>query len=129
MIFEIPETVAMNHPAETLHFVQECKLLGIENCLEHFGNSPDAVNELKALNIKYCKIDRAFTNHLSTNRKNQMVINSISREAKNIGVKTIACCIQDANSLAVLWQEGIDYIQGNYLQSPKPALNYQFNQL
>jgi len=127
MVFEISEMIAMTHPAEAVHFSQECKLLGIEICIEHFGNNPDAQIELKQLNAKYCKVDGSLINHLSTNRKNQVLINNISKTTKKLGIKTIACYVQDADSLAVLWQEGIDYIQGNYLQSPKSSLNYHFN--
>jgi len=127
MVFEISETIAITHPAEAIHFSQECKSLGIEICIEHFGNNPDAQIELKRLNAKYCKVDGALAKHLSTNRKNQVLINHLSKTTKKLGIKTIACYVQDADSLAVLWQEGVDYIQGNYLQSPKPSLNYQFN--
>ena len=33
------------------------------------------------------------------------------------GIETVAERVQDANTMAVLWQLGIDYIQGNYVQT------------
>jgi len=38
----------------------------------------------------------------------------------------IAEFVQDAHSLAVLWQSGINYIQGNFLQEPSATLDYDF---
>ena len=34
--------------------------------------------------------------------------------------------VQDANSLAVLWQSGVNFIQGYYLQKPDNAMTYDF---
>jgi len=127
LVFEISEKIAASQTAATLLFGQECKALGVEICIEHFGNNLDVLNALKSLAIKFCKVDGAFTSHLSTNRKNQITINNISQQTKKLGIQTIACFVQDADSLAVLWQEGFDYVQGDYLQSPDSSLSYQFN--
>ncbi len=33
---------------------------------------------------------------------------------------------QDASTLAVLWQYGVDFVQGDYFQKPSDSLNYDF---
>jgi EAL domain-containing protein (putative c-di-GMP-specific phosphodiesterase class I) len=40
--------------------------------------------------------------------------------------KCVAEYVQDAHSLAVLWQSGIHFIQGNFLQEPSENLEYDF---
>ena len=39
--------------------------------------------------------------------------------ASNAGMQTVAERVEDANTMAVLWQLGVDYIQGHYVQEPE----------
>jgi len=126
LVFEIAEHVALEFESEILHFIQEIKKIGCKVCLEHFGNHPDASDELTALGSDYYKIDGAFINHLATNRKHQAIIRNIVRNTAINDAYIIACFVQDADSLAILWREGVDYIQGNYLQIPNSQLSYKF---
>ena len=34
--------------------------------------------------------------------------------------------VESASVLSVLWQAGVNYIQGHYLQGPSQAMNYDF---
>ena len=42
-------------------------------------------------------------------------------------IMTIAEHVQDPTCLAVLWQHGVNFIQGYYLQQPEANLNYDFS--
>ena len=53
--------------------------------------------------------------HKNTGVQNQVKELTQSAKAKNI--QTIAERVQDANTMAVLWQLGVSYIQGNYVQN------------
>jgi len=126
IVFEISEHHAIQFESEVLHFIQEVKKIGCHVCIEHYGNQPDAAKMLTEMNADYYKIDGAFINHLATNRKHQSIIHNIVHNTIDKNVKTIACFVQDADSLAILWREGVDYIQGNYLQVPNSQLSYKF---
>jgi len=126
IVFEITEHHAIQHESEVLHFIQEVKKIGCHICIEHFGNQPDASETLAEMDADFYKIDGAFINHLATNRKHQSIIHNIVHKTIDKNVKTIACFVQDADSLAILWREGVDYIQGNYLQIPNSQLSYKF---
>ncbi|MBT6277086.1 MAG: EAL domain-containing protein [Chromatiales bacterium] len=39
----------------------------------------------------------------------------------------IATAVQDATTLAVLWQRGITFAQGHYIQEPNRHLTYEFS--
>ena len=47
----------------------------------------------------------------------QAKIKQLVAEARQKHIYTIAERVQDANTMAVLWQLGISYIQGNYVQN------------
>jgi EAL domain-containing protein (putative c-di-GMP-specific phosphodiesterase class I) len=40
---------------------------------------------------------------------------------------TVAEHVQDPACLAILWQHGVNFIQGHYLQSPENSLDYDFS--
>ena len=56
----------------------------------------------------------------------QARINNIIRQAGQHDVQVIATCIENANTLQVLWESGVHYIQGNFLQKPDTALDFDF---
>ena len=35
--------------------------------------------------------------------------------------------LEDANSLAILWSVGVNYIRGYFIQEPSPTVNYDFD--
>jgi len=127
MVFEFTEKLALDAQSDVIRFSREIHNMGGQICIDRFGNQPDAINELVEINADYIKIDGAFINHLSTNRKHQSIIHSVIKTTAKTSTKSIACFVQDADSLAILWREGVDYIQGNYLQSPIPELSYKFD--
>ena len=47
---------------------------------------------------------------------------NLIRAAKQRGIKTIVSHIEDANLMARMWQMGVDYIQGYYIQEPDVVL-------
>jgi len=44
------------------------------------------------------------------------------QEARTHGVTTIAERVEDANTMAVLWQLGIEFIQGYFVSSPEEVV-------
>jgi EAL domain-containing protein (putative c-di-GMP-specific phosphodiesterase class I) len=42
--------------------------------------------------------------------------------------KTVATGVEDANTLAILWNAGVNYIQGYFLQEPSEIIAYDFTQ-
>ncbi len=130
LVFELSELSAVTHVQETQAFINGLKELHCRFCLEHFGCSPNSLAQLKHLpsEIDYLTIDRSFQISLSTNTENQAAVKSIIETARLLGITTIAEGVEDAGSLAMLWQYGVNYVQGYYLQKPSEALNYDFSE-
>jgi EAL domain-containing protein (putative c-di-GMP-specific phosphodiesterase class I) len=42
--------------------------------------------------------------------------------------KSIIPLVESAAILSTLWQAGVDYIQGYYLQAPTSEMNYDFSE-
>ncbi len=127
LIFEIAEKEAAQHLKHAKVFVKTLQQLHCKIALEHFGAGANSFQLLKHLPVDFLKIDGSFIHNLATNNDNQATVKSILDTASSMNKECIAEYVQDAHSLAVLWQSGIDYIQGNFLQEPSEALNYDFS--
>jgi diguanylate cyclase (GGDEF)-like protein/PAS domain S-box-containing protein len=127
LTFEIAEKHAAQHLKHAKTFVHALQELHCTSALEHFGASPNSFQLLKHLPVDFLKIDGSFIHNLASNNDNQAMVKSILDTAASMNKQCIAEYVQDAHSLAVLWQSGINYIQGNFLQEPSEALNYDFS--
>ncbi len=126
LVFEISAAsihLHMNTAAEfgTMLSKHECQL-----AIEHFKADHDAYQMLKYVKPNFIKIDGQLIRELSANPDNQETVKKLAGKASSMGISTIAHFVEDASSLAVLWQCGINYIQGNFLQAPSAKMDYDF---
>jgi len=127
LIFEITESEAVIHLSEAKAFISGVKQLHCQVVLDHFGSGLNSIKNLKHLDVNYLKIDGALITEITENEDSQESVKSIIQTAHAMGKLTIAEFVQDANSLALLWQFGVNYIQGYFLQEPSTKLNYDFS--
>jgi EAL domain-containing protein (putative c-di-GMP-specific phosphodiesterase class I) len=59
---------------------------------------------------------------LANDRPLQEQVKMLVQEARTHGVTTIAERVEDANTMAVLWQLGIEFIQGYFVSSPEEVV-------
>ena len=128
IVFEIHELLALNHLKQAKYLVDGLRQLRCRIGLDHFGTEPDAFESLKHLDVQYLKLDASLVATLATSVESQEKVRAISETASSRGKQTIAAFVEDANSLAVLWQCSIDFIQGYFLQPPNSELNYDFSE-
>ena len=118
--FEITETAAIADPANAGRFITELKRLGCQFALDDFGSGLASFGYLKQLPVDYLKIDGIFIQELANNRIDQAMVASINNIGHIMGLKTIAEFVEDAATLNILRQIGVDYVQGYYLSRPEP---------
>jgi len=127
LVFEIAEKHASQYLKQAKSFVKTLQELHCRTALEHFGTGPNSFQLLKHLPVDFLKIDGSFIHNLASENDNQAMVKSILDTAISMNKQCIAEYVQDAHSLAVLWQSGIQFIQGNFLQEPSEALDYDFS--
>jgi len=84
----------------------------IKVALEGFGTGPDSGGLLGALPVDFLKIDGSLMQGLAGNPETQKHVRDIVDIANKRAIQTIAERIEDANTMAVVWQLGVQYIQG-----------------
>jgi diguanylate cyclase (GGDEF)-like protein len=118
IIFEITESVAIRH---TLHVEQQIAALremGCEFALDDFGTGYSSFSYLQQLKFDYIKIDGTFVEDLMNRPVDQKMIKLIAEIGHEAGMKTIAEYVQDAESLALLEELGVDLAQGYFVGKP-----------
>jgi EAL domain-containing protein (putative c-di-GMP-specific phosphodiesterase class I) len=115
--FQVSEEVAGRHMERTKTLATQLGQLGFQFAIDHVGGGKAEVGEiLNKLPMDFIKIDGSLMQGLHLNPETQEKVREISNLAAARGIKTIAERVEDANTMAVLWQLGISFIQGNYLQ-------------
>jgi diguanylate cyclase (GGDEF)-like protein len=125
VVFEIAECSAINDLKGAMLFAEEIHKLQCRVALEHYGQS-DQPQLLKHLPVDILKIDGAFISGLGSNREHQSKVQEIIELAREADRQCIAESVDDAGSLALLWQSGVDFIQGNFIQEPSKNIDYDF---
>jgi EAL domain-containing protein (putative c-di-GMP-specific phosphodiesterase class I) len=127
LVFEFVETdVSMALRSAGIMF-EQLHRLGCATALEHFGATLNALQLLDHVPVDYIKLDAAFVHDLVRNPANRDSVRDILQRASRSGVMVIAGFVEDAASLAMLWQCGVHFIQGNFLQEPEAVLDYDFS--
>ena len=70
----------------------------------------------------YIKIDGELMHALMTDTSVQHDVEVIVKAAAKREIKTIAERVENANAMAVLFQLGLDYMQGHYVHEPEVVL-------
>jgi len=126
LIFQFDEESALNHLAQTRVIVDSFKALNCRTALENFGLEENTFKSMNELPVDFIKIHADIISNLAQSIEHQERVKEIADNARERNMQTIAAFVEDANSLAVLWQCSVDFIQGHFLQQPQSELNYEF---
>lgn len=126
IIVQIRETDAVAYLSQAKQLVKGLRDLHCQVALGQFGCTLNPFNTLKHLDIDFVKIDGSFTKELSV-PENQEALKETLATLHAQAKQSIVPFVESASVLSVLWQAGVNYIQGHYLQGPSQAMNYDFS--
>ena len=127
LIVELSETAASGNLKKASAFVQSLQKIGCSTALDHFGLSLSAFQLLEDVPAAYLKLDASLVNRLSedTDAYNQAA--EICARARDLGKHTIASYLDNPQSLPKLYQAGVEFAQGYYIQEPNEAMDFEFS--
>jgi diguanylate cyclase (GGDEF)-like protein/PAS domain S-box-containing protein len=121
VILEITETAAVGDFAAARRLMTEIKSLGCHFALDDFGVGFSSFYYLKQLPIDFVKIDGSFITQLARSLDDQILVRALSQVAAGFGKRTIAEYVENAETLGLLREFGIDFAQGHHIGHPAPA--------
>ncbi|MEO8315945.1 MAG: EAL domain-containing protein [Pseudomonadota bacterium] len=119
LCIQVTEEHATRHTQETQLLVRGLKDAGMRFALEHYGTSIDPLGMLNSLPLDFIKIDGSLMQGLPDDPTLQARVGKLIDAARGMGIETIAERVEDANTMAVLWQLGVQHLQGFLIQAPE----------
>ena len=120
LVFEITETALITDEAAAKTFADRLHTLGCKLALDDFGTGYGGFTYLKQLPVDFLKIDIEFVRDLPTSPASAHVVESVVALARAFGLKTVAEGVEDAQTLELLRDLGVDLAQGYHIARPRP---------
>jgi diguanylate cyclase (GGDEF)-like protein/PAS domain S-box-containing protein len=118
--FEITETAIIANLPKAQVFMEQLRRLGCRFSLDDFGSGLSSFAYLRALPVDYLKIDGVFIRGIAHNDINRAMVKAINEIGHVMGIQTVAEYVEDAATLAVVREIGIDYAQGYAVGALRP---------
>ena len=126
LILEISETAAVSQARSVKAFIRGLRELNCLAALQDFGTGLNSLNTLKALEVDYFKIDPVLVQTLGVNPESEAAVRSIVETAMCLDKRAIAAGVEEAATLAMLWDIGVHYAQGDGIRAPGGELEWDF---
>jgi diguanylate cyclase (GGDEF)-like protein/PAS domain S-box-containing protein len=122
LVFEVTETAAIASIDDARRFLTRLTERGCGIALDDFGTGFSSFHYLKNLPFDELKIDGQFIKNLTTDPGDLVLVQSLVALARGLGKRTVAECVENAATLRLVRDVGIDLAQGYYIGRPAPAL-------
>jgi diguanylate cyclase (GGDEF)-like protein/PAS domain S-box-containing protein len=122
LCFQIPEAVAATQITDASRLAGQLRSRGFRFALDSFGSGRDPLGLLNSFPLDFVKIDGAIVQSLATDADNQAKVRTFVEAADRRKVQTIAERVENANTMAVLWQLGVQFIQGYFINAPEEVV-------
>ena len=118
IILEITESLAIRRPLHVDQQIAALRDMGCQFALDDFGTGYSSFGYLQKLQFDYIKIDGSFVENILDNPVDQKMIKLIAEIGHEAGMRTIAEYVQNAASLSLLEELGVDLAQGYFVGKP-----------
>jgi diguanylate cyclase (GGDEF)-like protein len=117
---ELTETAIIDdvqRAAENLRVLREA---GVRVALDDFGTGYSSLTYLHRFAIDCIKIDRSFVEAVTRDRQAAMIVASVTKLAKTLGMTVTAEGVETEPQRQILLAAGCDYLQGFHFGRPIP---------
>jgi diguanylate cyclase (GGDEF)-like protein/PAS domain S-box-containing protein len=122
MVFEITETAIVEDEQAARTFAARVHELGCKIALDDFGTGYGTLTYLKQMPVDHLKLDIQFVRDLVDSEASQHVVHAVIALARDFHLETVGEGVEDAATLSLLRELGVDYAQGYYLARPQPFI-------
>ena len=125
LVIDIRQEDAVVHTVLLQQFCEQLVPAGVQFCLSQFRSTEDGNQLLQMLPLGYLRLSSEFAQQPLPQTMQDEMRTSIER-AHRLGLQVIGQAVEDPQAAAALWVAGIDFIQGNLVQRPEQALDFDF---
>ena len=126
LVFEVAESVMENDLKNLSMLSSALNSIGCEIAIEHYRMSTQP-QYLQHIHADYLKIDSSLIGNIGGQEDSLPKISKIMSLAREHDYITIAEGVEDPACMANLWEVGVDFVQGYFIQEPAGTRDYDFN--
>jgi EAL domain-containing protein (putative c-di-GMP-specific phosphodiesterase class I) len=123
IVFQFRDTDLRHALEPARELINGLKRINCRIAINNYSN--DSGSLLGHLPIDIVKLSPELMRGLANEAPQQQRMSDMNRELQDKGFKTVASGVEDAGSLAVLWNVGVNYIQGHFLQEPSSSIAFE----
>jgi EAL domain-containing protein (putative c-di-GMP-specific phosphodiesterase class I) len=118
---ELSENLIADHVRSQNNVLQQLNELGIRVVIDDFGTNSSSLFSLHRLSIDTLKINRSFIQSMGTDSEMLLLVRTIIKLTRELGVHVIAVGVENYKQLTELKTIGCKFGQGYYFSSPVDA--------
>ncbi|GEM_PF-6041315 len=122
VVLEIPEPVMLQRLKQMVNMSEVIRKAGFGLALKNFGQSGHPMQTLRRLPFTHVKLDRSLVQGISKSQEKQDALLKLLEETQSLGIHTIAEQPEDTETMMTLWNLGLEYVEGDYIQEPDVIL-------
>ncbi len=122
LVVEVDKNTVLSRLQKTKALNQNIKKLKLEFAIDHYEESDNSLNYIKHLDFDYMKLNKGLLESLHADDKKRVSVRNIIEKARKHEIKVIASQVENAAVLSVLYDLGVDYIQGYVIAEPTTRL-------
>lgn len=115
---EITETAIMSDIPNLHDELKQLQDFGFTVEIDDFGSGYSSLKALKDIDVDVLKIDMGFLHETKNKEKSKIILNSVVRMAKEIGMPVITEGVETIEQVRMLTKMGCDTFQGYYFSKP-----------
>lgn len=118
---ELTETTLMHDTEAAVEAMRQIKSLGVRLALDDFGTGYSSLSYLKRFPIDVIKIDKSFTNEVTSDEDAASITRAIIAMARSMNMTTVGEGVETAEQFKLLSALGCDVMQGYHICRPLSA--------
>jgi len=118
LIIEVTETALMHNTDDTARRLHAIKELGVRIAVDDFGTGYSSLAYLQQFPVDCLKIDRMFTNAITTSPESRALIGTLVQLGKDLGLSTLAEGVETTGEMDHLRDEHVNEAQGFLFSRP-----------
>jgi len=126
LVLECRLSDALLNPPALRSFINSMGGNGVQLCIGQYEHTAEASRLLEELPLGFIKLAPKYV-AADVTQALRDELRVLSDRAHRFDIQVIGHRVEDAKTASSLWLSGIDFIQGNLVQSPAGELNFDFN--
>lgn len=118
-----------SHLIQARHLSERLRALGAGICVADVHPANNPLGDLVELKPLMARIDGALAPALKDPESTNTLLKPMIEALHQDQIAALMPDVEGAGTLAVLWQLGVNYIQGDYLQAPQADMKYDFSDI